>query len=104
MLLIGVFRSDIDTTTIPAYQPSPQRFFDYLQLSYHLIDGKMAIINKLPNTIDNQQKLLLLQLSLSQWFNTYHNNISIVTNITSDSQLDHIIQTQNNDTSSNIAS
>ncbi len=66
--------------------------------------GKMAIINKLSNNPQNQEKILLLQLSLSQWFNTYHNNITILTNITSDAQLDHIIQTQNNDTSSNIAS
>eukprot|EP01084_Bolivina_argentea_P225766 381442_1 len=103
MLLIGVFRSDIETTTIPAYEPSPQRFFDYLQSNYHLIDGKLAIINKLSDNIENTQKILSLQSSLSQWFNNYHNNITIITNITSDTQLDNIIQTQNNDTSSNIA-
>eukprot|EP01083_Nonionella_stella_P305332 1064750_1 len=95
MLLIGTFRSNVDTQTIPASHPPPQHFVNYLLAS----DGKIAILHSLPDNDLNTHKLQTLQSSLQNWFTTNQNNLFIITNVTSDSQLDYLIQNQDNDTS-----
>ena len=95
MMLIGVFRADVESQTFPAYQPEPKLFFNYLLTN----NGKVAIINKLSDTEENNQKIQLLQNSLQQWFIDYNNNLIIVRNVTSDGQLDRIVQDQINGSS-----
>ena len=89
MLLIGAFRSDVQTQTIPAYQPSAVSFIDYDGY------GIIALINNLADTNENNAKIQTLKISLQAAFQT----MQIWTNITSDSQLDQIIANQQNDTS-----
>ena len=90
MLLIGLFRSDVESQTIPASEPNPSPF------TFHSTYGILAIINKLPNTDENKLKINLLQSFLNS---TYKNKMQIWTNITSDDELDRLIAHQQNDTS-----
>ena len=93
MLLIGLFRSELPTQTIPAYRPQPRPFADELFVT----EGQMAIINQLDGTPESAHKIAVLELYLQQWLIDHHNGLEIVTNITSNAQLDSIVQNQEGD-------
>ena len=82
--------------TIPAFNPSPRPFPNDLVLN----EGKIAIINALDDTPDSIQKMAFLEMYLKQWLIESGNEMDIVTDISSDGELNEILQNQANDTMS----